>query len=148
MKSRLIVALAALTLALGVSCSPSTPEVHEDLSGLPSFGFQGYTYYIHTSIGKYTYSVASEKVSALSSYGYTNWFIPSIDELSEALKYGYIERPDNTGYSGYWSSSVWTETTTWTWMLGYGWYNDDEWKQYQVPLDRVGITLPMIRLRK
>lgn len=85
------------------ACSAPSTENRGDLSGLPSFEHQGYTYYLHNNIGKLQYSDAAPKVQQLSSFGYTSWFIPTIDELTYAKDLGLIAKPANQ--EGYWSST-------------------------------------------
>lgn len=145
MKRILILSIILVDLLFVLSCTKSTPENHGDLSGLPSFEYQGYTYYIHDDLGKSTYSDATQRVSQLSSYGYTSWFMPKIDELSEASKHGLIKviSEENDWENRYWSSST---SASMMWVLEY--YNSN-WRQTTLdPQTHVAWTLPMLRLRK
>lgn len=147
MKSIVSIAKAITILLLCVSCSKPNAENRGDLSGLPSFEYQGYTYFIHNNIGKFCYADASEKVSQLSSYGYTSWFIPTIDELNIALDKGLISVYSDykTYATGYWSSSQ--SKSSFNWILSFDQF-DNQWEQTQADLRVTCWTLPMIRVRQ
>ena len=141
---RIIHIAALLLFSFGIlACSQSNPENHGDLSGLKTFEYQGYTYYLHSVIGKYNYSDATENVNNLSSYGYTSWFIPSIDELNMALGAGLIDIYSD--YQGYWSSSQ--AKSNFKWILSFDQF-ENKWEHNEADLRATCWTLPMIRVRQ
>ncbi len=142
---RIIHIAALLLFSFGIlACSQSNPENHGDLSGLKTFEYQGYTYYIHDNLGKGTYSDAISRVSQLSSFGYTSWFIPKIDELAQASKHGLVEviSEEYDWQNRYWSAST---SVSMMWVLEY---DNSNWWQTTYDPKNIAWTLPMLRLRK
>ena len=56
------------------------------MASLPNIEYRGYTYYVHSPIymGDARYREVERTVKKLDSYGCTNWFVPTIDELQAA----------------------------------------------------------------
>lgn len=97
---KIYVLLAIISLLLG-GCSKEYDEVLDEsvLSELPSFEYAGYTYYVHPHLTVHyvsnsdsyiKYKNIEKEVQSLDSYGYHSWFIPSMNELEQAAKEGYL----------------------------------------------------------
>ncbi|WP_347296657.1 hypothetical protein [Ileibacterium valens] len=87
--------LATLSLLMS-GCNNEYDEVLDEsvLSELASFEYLGYIYYIHPRLAIYQsdvkYKDVEKAVQSLDSYGYQSWFIPSMNELEQAAKKGYL----------------------------------------------------------
>lgn len=71
---------------------------------LPSFYYNGQTYKVHPDPGgSYTWDVAKSYCNELSTYGFSDWRLPTINEL----QFLYDNRHDIGGFKSedYWSSS-------------------------------------------
>lgn len=101
MKKIVIILLSFLFLS---SCTkpPVSTSDESTLKELPSFEYAGYRYYIHPhlairTIPGYGRSVDYYKseVESLDSYGFQEWFIPTIRELEEAANNGQLPKLEN-----------------------------------------------------
>lgn len=141
-KLNLLYAILVIFTSAVTSCGDVNYDLDESvLSGLRSFEYRGYTYYVHPRLGPYIddidYKNIKKEVKKLDSYGFRSWFVPSIDELQQAANNGLL-----VGGSYYISSSkgfikylcLVPSYGGWT-VKELNWYDDE-------------YVVPMIKFRK
>lgn len=110
-------------------------------SGLPSITYNGTIYYLHptdngmavwasnnnitgansttngaansATIDAINGSFAAKTCSQLNAYGYSDWYLPSKEELNALFINKNIISPTNFGYDSYWSSTEAGSTDAW-----------------------------------
>lgn len=147
---KIIFILATLSLLMS-GCNKEYDEVLDEsvLSELPSFEYLGYIYYIHPRLAIYEdgvkYKDVEKAVQSLDSYGYRSWFIPSMNELEQAAKKGYLPIMFDTVEELYYISSSQSNGTyqCLVYWSGYGWnpVNINNYSGYYT-------VRPMIKFRK
>lgn len=131
------------------SCSQFQDEPFDEsvLSELPSFEYLGYTYYVHPRLSvlySYVeYKDIEKSVQSLDSYSYQTWFIPTMDELEQAARKGFLQKNFDAYEEFFYISSSKSAGKYQCLTYGYGWFPCDlnSYNGYYT-------VRPMIKFRK